>query len=64
MFDTGNRFVDTNSIGYACYETYTSDQLFELMGVERGTHNAMEDVMACIKVLKNTRHIYNTVLGG
>lgn len=64
MFSTGNRFVDTNSIGYACYETYTSDQLFELMGVERGSHNAMEDVMACIKVLKNTRHIYNTVLGG
>lgn len=63
MFETGNRFVDTNSIGYACYETYTSDQLFELMGVERDTHNAMEDVMACVKVLKNTRHIYNTVLG-
>lgn len=63
MFNTGNRFVDTNSIGYACYETYTSDELFEMMGVVRESHNAMEDVMACIKVLSNTRHIYNSVLG-
>ena len=64
MFNTGNRFVDTNSIGFNCYDTYTSDQLFDLMGVQRGSHNALEDALACVKVLKNTRHIYNTLLEG
>lgn len=63
MFKTGNRFVDTNSIGFNCYDTYTSDALFDLMGVEREDHNAMEDAMACVKVLQNTRHVYNTILG-
>ena len=63
MFKTGNRFIDTNSIGFASFQTYTSDQLFEMMGIKRDQHNALEDAMASLKVLYKTRQIYNTILG-
>jgi hypothetical protein len=63
MFKTGNRFVDTNSIGYACYNTYNSDDLFDLMDIKRELHNSLEDAKACVKVLYNTRTIYNSLIG-
>lgn len=63
MFKTGNRFIDTNSIGFGCYETYNSDDLFELIGVTRDQHNALEDAMASLNVVYKTRKIYESILG-
>ena len=63
MFKTGNRFIDTNSIGFACYNTYNSDDLFNLMDVKREMHNSLEDAKACVKVLYNTRKIYDSLIG-
>lgn len=62
MFETGSRFIDTNSIGFACYGTYNSDDLFSLMGVNRSSHNALEDSHACLKTIRNTRMVYDSVL--
>lgn len=62
MFKTGNRFVDTHSVGYTCYETYNSDDLFDLMSVKRELHNSLEDAKASLKVIKNTRQIYQSIL--
>ncbi len=63
MFKTGNRFIDTNSVGFAAFETFTSDQLFDLVGVKRKEHNALEDAMAVLKVLHRTRKMYSILLG-
>lgn len=62
MFKTGNRFIDTNSIGFACYGTFNSDDLFDLIGVQRNQHNSLEDAMAALKVVHATRQVYNAVL--
>lgn len=63
MFKTGNRFIDTNSVGFACYETYNSDDLFDLIGVNRDQHNALEDALASLNVVYKTRKIYESILG-
>lgn len=64
MFETGSRFVDTNSIGFACYGTYNSDDLFDMMGIPRDKHNALEDAHASLKVIRNTRLLYDKIING
>lgn len=54
----GNRHVDTHSIGYATFGTYNSDDLFELVGVVRADHNALEDAYASLKVLQTVRALW------
>ncbi len=50
-----HRLIDTNSIGMALFNTNTSNELFELVGVKRSQkHNALEDAKACLKVLQFT----------
>lgn len=51
MFKTGNRFVDTSSIGYVA-GFYTSDALFEYLGTARQAHNALEDAYMSLKAIK------------
>lgn len=63
MFNISNRIIDTNSIGYVCYNTFTSDQLFDLMGVKRTEHNSLEDAKASLKILYNTRQLMDTITG-
>lgn len=58
----GNRHIDTNTIGFVCYETFNSDDLFELIGITRETHNALEDARASLKVAQITRKLFKTVL--
>ena len=62
MFKTGNRFVDTNSIGLACFGTYNSDDLFDQFGIVRDNHNSLEDALACAKVITITRKLMNKAL--
>lgn len=60
----GSRHYDTNSLGFFNYETYTSDQLFELMGYEaRDAHNALDDARMSLGCARKTRQIMNQVMG-
>lgn len=59
----GNRHVDTNSIGMALYNTHTSDELFELIGVTRDKHNALEDIKASFAAYKLARQIGKKTFG-
>ncbi len=64
-----NRHVDTNSIGFAAFETYNSDDLFELIGLpvrdpgDRNPHNALADANYALKVVQSVRGIYNHIIG-
>lgn len=60
----GSRHVDTYSIGITVYGAYDSNELFELVGVNRDLHNALEDARACVKVLQTTREFAEAMLGG
>lgn len=54
----GNKHVDTNSIGFAVFQTHNSDDLFSICGVkQRAEHNSLDDAMACIKVLTTVRSL-------
>lgn len=56
-----HRSVDTNSIGFSVFNTYTSDQLFDLLNVKRDptNHNALEDAMGSLTVLRAARAALN-----
>ena len=61
----GNRHIDTHSIGWCAFETYNSDQLFELLGHDaRGAHNALDDIKMTVHVAKTVRDIVQNALGG
>lgn len=53
-----HRMIDVNSVGFTVYNTYTSDELYELMGFPvRTKHNSLEDVKYAVNTLKITRKI-------
>lgn len=58
----GNRHLDTSTIGFVCYELFNSDDLFDLVGVNRQDHNALEDAAASLKVLQTTRAAFKACL--
>ncbi len=56
-----NRHVDTNSIAFVNWESYTSDQMFELMGFEaRKDHNALDDIRMTVDTARIARTIMQT----
>ena len=61
----GNKMVDTNSIGFAIYDTHNSDDLFEYVGIpSRKDHNALDDARCALQVLQTTRMIADACFGG
>lgn len=58
----GHRCIDTNTLGFVCYGTYNSDDLFELLGIIREDHNALEDAGAALLVAQTTRDLFNRFL--
>lgn len=59
----GNRHYDTNSGGFMAFETYTSDQLFELCGFDaRDSHNALEDARMSLACARTIRVLMNNLL--
>ncbi len=61
----GNKMIDTNSIGFAVFNTHNSDDLFETVGMPvRKDHNSLEDAMSVLKVLKITRTLADECFGG
>ncbi|MCK9369709.1 exonuclease domain-containing protein [Candidatus Dojkabacteria bacterium] len=58
------RMVDTHSIGYTIFDTYNSDDLFEMVGVPvRAKHNALDDAKAALQVIKTTRAMADECFG-
>ncbi len=61
----GNKLIDTNSIGFAVYDTHNSDDLFEMVGMKkRSDHNALDDARSALTVVKTTRLIATDCFGG
>jgi DNA polymerase III alpha subunit (gram-positive type) len=61
----GSKIVDTNSIGFAVYNTHNSDDLFEMVGMDkRSDHNALDHARSALKVLQTTRLIATECFGG
>lgn len=59
-----NRLCDTNGLGYLLFNSFTSDDLFELLGLkERGAHNALEDIRLTAEAVRRIRKIMNIALG-
>lgn len=52
MFSTGNRYIDTSTIGWCVFDTFTSDQLFNILAEERTIHNSLEDARLSLTALK------------
>ena len=54
-----SRHCDSNSVGFAVLETYTSDQFFSAMGFsDRGSHNALEDIMHSLESCRRIRVLW------
>lgn len=59
----GARHIDTNTVGFVNWETFTSDQLFEAIGMpERESHNALDDAMMSLESARITRVIFKKAL--
>lgn len=61
----GNRHLDSNTLGYTLFNTYTSDQLFEALGqADRGeSHNALDDIKRTVEAFRISRAIAKQVIG-
>lgn len=51
----GNRHLDTFSNGYVLWGTTDSDEVFDVMGVVREEHNALEDAELSLNTLRYMR---------
>lgn len=59
----GNRHYDTNSIGFATFNTFNSDDLFDAVGFEkRGDHNALVDAEQALEVTRIVRKIFTKAI--
>lgn len=59
-----HRHIDTNTLGFALFSTYTSDQLFEHIGLPaRKDHNALDDAKSALQVLRIARAIAEEATG-
>jgi len=61
----GSRHVDTSSIGFVNWNTFTSDALFSMVGFDdRGDHNALDDALMSLESARITRNIFTNCLDG
>ena len=59
----GSRHIDTNSVGFATFETYNSDDLFAEVGFDkRGDHNALDDARMALEVTRVVRTIFQNAI--
>lgn len=60
-----HRSIDTNTLGMIMYDTYTSDDLFKLLGFqERKEHNALEDARMSLAAIRKSKKIMEKILNG
>lgn len=61
----GNRHIDTSTIGFVNWETFNSDDLFEMIGFDaRGEHNALEDAKMSLEAARLTRMLFKKCIDG
>lgn len=59
----GSRHYDTNSIGFATFGTFNSDDLFEIIGFEkREEHNALTDAEQALETTRVIRTIFQQAI--
>lgn len=59
----GSRHVDTSSIGFVNWNTFTSDQLFEAVGFDdRGDHNALQDAEQSLEAARITKLLFQSCI--
>ena len=60
----GNRHVDTNSASFVALGSYTSDEMFNLIGLEdRSIHNALDDILMTVEAARTIRLLVNDAIG-
>ncbi len=60
-----HRHLDSSSVGLATFGTFTSDGLFEAVGIEaRGKHNALDDAEHSLTALRTVKQLFNACLEG
>jgi len=61
----GNRHYDTNSIGFAAFKTFNSDDLFEIVGFDtRGAHNSLDDARMALESARVVRMVVQDAIKG
>jgi len=66
IFRFGNRHVDTSSLGFVNMEVFTSDQLFDQIGLpirDPSKHNALTDAEYSLESARRMRTIFKIGLG-
>jgi len=59
-----HRHYDSNSVGFVVVGSFTSDDLFDTMGLpERKDHNALEDARMSLESCRRIRVLWNTNVG-
>jgi len=61
----GGRNIDSFSVGLATIKSFTSDALFDTMGVieHRGKHNALDDAKFALESVRRINTIWNSKVG-
>lgn len=60
----GHRHYDSNSVGFITVGSYTSDDLFSIMGFDtRNKHNALEDAYMALESCRRIRVLWNAKVG-
>jgi inhibitor of KinA sporulation pathway (predicted exonuclease) len=54
--------VDSYTLGKVLLDANNSNELFEQVGIDRDTHNALEDARASLKAVRLVRNLYKTAL--
>ena len=59
----GNRHYCSSAIGFGAFSTFTSDELFNLLGFkQRGAHNALDDIKMSLATFRTVRQIVESVI--
>jgi len=54
----GGRAVDTYTLGKVLFGCENSNELFEMLGISRGDHNALEDAELALKAVRMSHQLF------
>lgn len=55
FFPVSNQVIDTNTVGWVTMGMFTSDKLFEAIGIKRDKHNSLEDALLSLEAARRIR---------
>lgn len=60
----GSRHVDTSTLGHVVFGVWTSDELFNMVGLpDRAKHNALEDALLSLEAARRVQLVFKQCLG-